>query len=128
MLEELTNKEDMFIFGMKVNEVEQLRAKGYNPYSFYQADQELKCVCDMIRDGYFNRENPTLFHGIYNNLVNHDHYMLLADYRAYIIAQDKVSRHYAVSLQSLILQILFTDGKFANFYGFRVQPDGRRCR
>ena len=29
MLEELTNKEDMFIFGMKVEDVEARRAKGY---------------------------------------------------------------------------------------------------
>ena len=32
MLEELTNKDDMFIFGMKVDEVEANRAKGYASY------------------------------------------------------------------------------------------------
>jgi starch phosphorylase len=95
MLEELTNKEDMFIFGLKVDEVEALRAKGYNPYTYYQANAELRQVCDQIRDGYFNPEEPSRFQGLYNNLVNHDHYLLLADYAAYITAQDNVARHYA---------------------------------
>ncbi|XP_063712860.1 glycogen phosphorylase-like [Symsagittifera roscoffensis] len=116
MLEELTNKEDMFIFGMKVNEVEALKKKGYNPYSFYQADPELKCVCDMIRDGYFNRENPDLFKGIYSNLVNHDHYMLLADYKAYIAAQDRVARHYASPTRwaQMAVMNIAASGKFSS--------------
>ena len=37
MLEELSNKEDMFIFGMKVHEVEALKKKGSVPFF-------LKCV------------------------------------------------------------------------------------
>ena len=69
----------------------------YNPRKHYEENRELRLVCDMIRDGYFNRENPDLFKSIYDNIVNHDFYMLCADYEEYIKAQDRVARHYAVS-------------------------------
>jgi starch phosphorylase len=116
MLEELTNKEDMFIFGLKVDDVNRIRQEGYNPYSYYQSNAELRQACDQIRDGYFNPENPGLFQPIYNNLVNHDFYLLCADYEAYIAAQDNVSRMYANQMRWAHMSVMniAASGKFSS--------------
>merc|ERR1719470_701743 len=52
MAEEM-GSDNIFIFGMTVDDVEALQAKGYNAYDYYNACPELKQVIDMIRDGFF---------------------------------------------------------------------------
>jgi starch phosphorylase len=85
--------DNIFIFGMTVDEVEKRKKEGYNPRRFYEANPELKKVIDQIQDGFFSPENPELFHDIAQSLINEksDQYMLLADYESYIKCQDKVS-------------------------------------
>ncbi|CAF4803773.1 unnamed protein product, partial [Rotaria sp. Silwood1] len=92
MAEEVGN-ENIFIFGMTVEEVEKRKKEGYNPKHFYENNDELKQAIDQIRNGYFSPENPDLFHDVANSLLseNGDHYMLLADYESYIKCQDRVS-------------------------------------
>ena len=85
-------KEHMFIFGLSVDEVKKMKASGYSPKEYYNKNKELKKVLDMIRNGYFNKSDKTLFEPIYNSLVNDgDNYMLLADFEDYVKTQDKVS-------------------------------------
>src|SRR5690606_14755666 len=43
-IQEEVGAENIFIFGLKVEEVEALLAKGYNPYDFYNRDEELRAV------------------------------------------------------------------------------------
>jgi glycogen phosphorylase len=88
---EEVGKENIFIFGLKAHEVDSLRAKGYNPWSYYNNDPELKKVMDMIGSGYFSPKDPWLFRPITASLLERgDFYMLLADYRSYITAQEQV--------------------------------------
>ncbi len=88
-------KEHMFIFGLLVDEVKKLKSSGYNPRDYYNDNSDLRDVLNLIRDGHFNPENRDLFLPIYDSLVNQgDTYLLLADYQAYIDAQDKVSALY----------------------------------
>merc|ERR1712034_254128 len=56
MAEEMGN-DNIFIFGMTVDDVEALQSKGYNAYNYYNADAELRQVLDMIRDGFFSPDN-----------------------------------------------------------------------
>jgi starch phosphorylase len=94
MLEEM-GPDNMFIFGMNVNEVEALARKGYNPREYYEKNAELKQCIDEIASGFFSPEDPGMFRDIANSLLNNDKYMLLADYDAYIKCQEKVSATYA---------------------------------
>jgi glycogen phosphorylase len=83
--------DNIFIFGMTTPEVQDLRAKGYSPRERVQGNAELASVLAAIRDGVFSPEQPDRYQAIYDTLVNWgDHYLLLADYEAYIAAQERV--------------------------------------
>ena len=88
-------KEHMFIFGLNVDEVKELKAEGYNPKDYYNNNKELKKVLDMIRNGYFNDSDKNLFEPIYNSLINDgDNYLLLADYEDYVKTQEEVAEKF----------------------------------
>jgi starch phosphorylase len=94
ILEEVGD-DNIFIFGLKAEEVTALRSSGYNPRRHYDENPELKRAIDMIADGYFNPSNPGLFRPISDALLNlGDYYMLLADYESYIRCQERVSATY----------------------------------
>lgn len=82
--------ENIFIFGHTVDELDTLREKGYHPHDYYEANSELKRVIDMIGSGYFSPGEPARYQTIVENLLSSDTYMLLADYGAYIAAQERV--------------------------------------
>ncbi|KAK7104858.1 glycogen phosphorylase, muscle form-like [Littorina saxatilis] len=83
--------ENIFIFGMTVEDVDALHKKGYRPTDYYHKDAELKQCLDQVNTGFFSPEEPQLFNDVYNDLVHNDRFCLLADYRAYIDCQDRVS-------------------------------------
>ena len=88
-------KDNIFIFGLTTEEVMQIKNSGYNPYDYYEKNQELKEALNMIEKGYFSPENANLFKPIVDSLLrNGDTYMLLADYESYINCQERVSRLY----------------------------------
>jgi glycogen phosphorylase len=90
---EAVGRPNVFIFGLNAEEVISLRAGGYNPRRYYDEDQELKAVLDMIGSGFFSPQDSGLFSPIVSSLLDQgDYYMLLADYRSYVTAQEEVSR------------------------------------
>lgn len=95
MAEEMGN-ENIFIFGMTVDEVEDLKKKGYNAYDYYNRIPELKQCVDQIQSGFFSPNNPDEFKDITNVLLNWDRFYLFADYESYIKMQDHVSKVYQV--------------------------------
>jgi starch phosphorylase len=59
----------------------------------YDNDPELKRAIDMISSGFFSPKEPWLFRPITASLLERgDFYMLLADYRSYIAAQEEVAK------------------------------------
>ncbi|TYP93443.1 glycogen phosphorylase [Fodinibius salinus] len=97
-IREQVGKDNIFIFGHTVNEIQQLRDSGYDPQRFYKSDEELKKVIDQIHGGYFSPDQPDLFHPITNALLNQgDYFMILADYRQYIQKQREVEYNYRSS-------------------------------
>merc|ERR1739838_1291371 len=95
MAEEMGN-ENIFIFGMTVDEVEELdnRPGGYQGRTYYENCPELKNVIDQISGGYFNQDQPDLFTKFCENLINFDRFKVLADYQSYMECQEKVSKTY----------------------------------
>lgn len=92
-IREAVGHQNIFIFGLNTEEVTALRADAYNPRQYYEGDPELKTILDMIASGYFSDGDAQLFTPIIQSLLDQgDYYMLLADYRSYVSAQEEVSR------------------------------------
>ena len=88
--------DNIFIFGLAVDEVRAAQAAGYDPWQYYDRDIELMEAIDMIDRGDFSPSRPDLFSPIIDSLLNHgDKYLVLADYAAYIRCQEKVASAYA---------------------------------
>ena len=64
---------------------------GYRPRDYYDQNATLREVIDFIANGALGSGDTELFRPIVENLLNHDPFLLLADYQAYIDAQDRVS-------------------------------------
>ena len=115
ILEEV-GPENIFIFGLKTEEVEQ-RRHGYNPKEIYNRDQEIRRALDLIRENFFSMVEPGIFEPILRELLEYgDRYMLLADLRDYIQTQEKVDAVYrdqAVWTRKSILNVA-RSGKFSS--------------
>ncbi|HEY6011435.1 MAG TPA: glycogen/starch/alpha-glucan phosphorylase [Nitrospirota bacterium] len=87
--------DNIFIFGLTAGEVSALRARGHDPWSLYNANAELKQTLDMINSGYFSPDAPQLFRPLFDALTGYgDHFLLLADYAAYLACQERVDALY----------------------------------
>jgi glycogen phosphorylase len=114
---EEVGEENIFIFGLKAGEVKAMRNGGYDPVIYYESDPELKRAMDMIAEGRFSPSEPDLFVPIIDTLLRQgDYYMLLADFRAYIQAQERVDALYVDQDQWVRRAILNTAnmGKFSS--------------
>ncbi|MFZ0428721.1 MAG: glycogen/starch/alpha-glucan phosphorylase [Acidobacteriota bacterium] len=88
-------RENIFIFGLTADEVVARRARGGDSREFYDRDGDLRRVLEMIGGGAFSPDQPRLFQPIVQSLLEWgDFFQVLADFRAYVLAQDEVSRLY----------------------------------
>lgn len=86
---------NIFIFGLKTDEVQRIKHDGYHPNSYYNADPELKRALTMIGDGYFSPSDRHRYRSILDSLLHGgDHFMVLADYGSYVATQHKVDETY----------------------------------
>lgn len=88
-------EENIFIFGLEVDEIEQLRSSGYNPNDYLDSNEELQKIIVQLSNGFFTPEDPDVFQPIINALLDGgDHYMVMADYQNYIQMQQQVEEDY----------------------------------
>ncbi|XP_072023155.1 glycogen phosphorylase, brain form-like [Amphiura filiformis] len=115
-MKEEVGDDNIFIFGMTVDQVNEVHAKGYNPHSFYEKSPQLKQAIDQIRDGFFSPNDPDAFKGLTEDLLHHDRFMLNADFEDYVKCQEKVSKCFANPpewLQKCAMNIA-SSGKFSS--------------
>ncbi|MGL4204610.1 MAG: glycogen/starch/alpha-glucan phosphorylase, partial [Aeromonadaceae bacterium] len=83
------------IFGLEVDEVKALKARGYNPWDYYYANPELKAVLDWFDTDYFTPGRPGELSSIKRALLDGgDTYLALADFESYSEAHKKVDALY----------------------------------
>ena len=94
----LVGAENFFLFGMDVNEVTDLYAKGYDTKGlsrgYYESDPDLKQAIDMVADGTFSNGDKDTYKDLVNDWLNKDYFMTLADFRSYMDIQSKIEETY----------------------------------
>jgi len=83
--------ENFFLFGLTADEVMERKRAGYRPKEIYRRDELLRGVLDLVRSGFFSPEDPRLFHPLVDSLLEHDEYLVLADFADYARAQREVA-------------------------------------
>jgi len=87
-------EENFFLFGLKVDEIAEFQAS-YSPDDIIAQDQELARVVQLIECGHFNLFEPGIFEPIIDSIRNpNDPWMVAADFKSYIEAQQRASQTY----------------------------------
>jgi starch phosphorylase len=84
--------ENIFIFGLRADEVEERRRAGPQASSAIASSPELAAVIEAIETGVFSPDDADRFAALTNALRNSDHYMVTADFDAYCATQRSVER------------------------------------
>jgi starch phosphorylase len=93
-IREEVGAENFFLFGLTVEQVNDLWGRGYTPWQYYQENDPLREAIDLLYAGCFSPEQQALFVPLLDNLLHHDPYLLFADYPSYIDCQDRVAAAY----------------------------------
>jgi starch phosphorylase len=87
--------DNIFIFGLTVEQVEDLHRRGYRPWDLYHADEELRAVIDWLGSDYWTPGEHGAFGAVHHTLLEGgDPYLVLADFRAYSDAQARIDAAY----------------------------------
>ena len=101
---ECAGVENEYIFGARVEDIERLKAQGYNPRALYDSNPETKRVIDTLIDGTFDDDGAQgegSFRELHDALLIGtswqvaDHYFLLYDLPLYVDAKIKANADYA---------------------------------
>ena len=125
-IKEEVGDDNIFIFGLTVEEVDALRAKGYKPWDFYHADEELRAVVDWLGSDYWTPGEHGAFAHLHGTLMHDgDPFLVLADFRAYANCQRTVDAAWRDPnrwVRSSILNVARA-GKFSSDRSIREYAD-----
>ena len=110
-INEAVGDENMFLFGMTTPEVNDLKRRGYQPMNYYNNNAELRRVIEFIQQGINGKQFPE----IGNTIINHDPYMVLADFADYRKKQKEIDEVYKdrEKWNSMSLMNIAGAGRFA---------------
>ena len=96
---EEVGEENAFIFGLTADEVINYENNGgYDPQYYFNIDQDIRRVLMSLINGAFSRDTE-MFRDLYDSLLTDkfgkaDRYFILADFKSYAEAQQKVEKAY----------------------------------
>ncbi len=82
MLEHL-GEDNIFIFGLKADEVARMRAEDHRGQSVIDKQPMLRSAIDSISAGVFSQDDPNRYANLMNSIRDRDWWMIAADFRAY---------------------------------------------
>jgi len=91
---EAAGEENFFLFGLTADQVAGSRG-WYNPHWHYEHEPETHKALDLIFSDHFNPKEPGIFEPLREPLISRDHYMHLADLKAYLEADQRLLELYA---------------------------------
>jgi len=93
-IRDLVGAENFFLFGLTESEVSDQQSH-YRPRDFYERDVELRRAVDALLGGMLlGPEHQEAGNAVLQHLLDNDPFLVFADYRAYIDAQDRVDAAY----------------------------------
>lgn len=107
--------DNIFIFGLTVDEVKALDEKGYNSHEYYENNAEIRACLDWLDTDYFTPGNPGELSALKHCfLAGGDPYKVLADFQSYANAHQALDSAYKNQQQWAKMAILNTAlmGKF----------------
>jgi starch phosphorylase len=93
-IKEHVGDDNIFIFGLTAQEVEEERASGIDSAATIEATPLLREALDEIASGVFSPDDPGRYRGLVDILTHHDYFMVCADFQAYWDAQMKVDERW----------------------------------
>ncbi len=119
---EEAGKENNYIFGLTVKEVEEMRASGYDPHVPYNCVEGLKKIVDSLVDGTFSDLGNGVYGTIHRSLMENapwhqaDQYFVLEDYEAYRRTQQLINKEYTFRMDWARKQLknIANAGKFSS--------------
>ncbi|XP_054986025.1 glycogen phosphorylase, brain form isoform X2 [Sorex araneus] len=108
--------DNLFIFGLRVEEVGELDRSGYNAREYYERLPELRQAVDQISGGCFSPSEPDCFRGVVDMLLHHDRFKVFADYEAYMACQAQVDQLYQNPTEwtRKVIRNIACSGKFSS--------------
>jgi glycogen phosphorylase len=91
-IREQVGADNFFLFGMTAEEVLRREQAGYEPQGVLEREPELANLLREIAGGRFSPGEPELFAPLVRSLTERDAFFVLADFRAYATAQERVVR------------------------------------
>ena len=127
-MHEVLGDENMFLFGLRTEEVNQIKREGYVPQRLYTRDERLRRCLDALRTGF---RDGVVYEDLYQRLLfgaggsPADEYLLLADFAAYCDAEKRMAQTYldtqkwnAISLHNIARSGIFAaDRAVAQYAG-----------
>jgi starch phosphorylase len=94
-IREQVGADNVFIFGLTAEEVAERRARGYSPSEVVRGNPELERVLQTIASGHFTPDNIADGSVVVDRLLSEgEPFLVLADFAAYLEAQEKVDALY----------------------------------
>lgn len=115
-MSEEVGPENIFIFGLKADEVMLLRERGYHPKEYIERSKMLKEIIHLIETDFFSPHEKGIFQPIVQSLVSEDPYFICADFDLYIAKQEEASnlyRNYTEWTKKAIINVA-NSGKFSS--------------
>ena len=101
--------EQLYIFGLTVPEVEDLKRRGYDPWTWYHRSPDIRRVLEAMKGDVFSPGQPGLFRPLHDSLLHGgDHYLHLADFESYVATHQRAAadfRDRAAWARKMILTI-----------------------
>ncbi len=95
-IREAVGDENIYIFGLRAEEVEELRASGtYDPGTVVRGSPNLQRVVECLENDRFSLREHGIFRPLWESLMEQgDPYFVLADFDAYVAAHDRAAADY----------------------------------
>ena len=93
-IREAVGEDNFFLFGLRENEIQEMRPT-YNPRKIYEESEYIKRILNAINSNLFcEKDSPSLFKPIFDELLNRDYFFVLADLEAFNNAMKEAEKAY----------------------------------